>query len=204
VAVIAVRDILADVHRADPVSGIRIVGVDGPSGSGKSTLARKLAASAAASLVQIDDFVSWDDLAGWWPRFEQQVLAPLLAGHDARYQARDWTGDEFGRSLRDWKTAARTPLIVIEGVTCTRAQTVGRLAYAIWVEAPAATWLRRGLERDGGSHRALWERWQAEEDEFFRADGTRERADLIIDSDWRLPHDPDTHVATLQPRPSQR
>jgi len=36
------------------------------------------------------------------------------------------------------------------------------------------------LDRDGEDHRALWERWQAEEDEFFRVDGTRERADLII------------------------
>lgn len=182
-AAITAREILADVRRADPVGGIRIVGVDGPSGSGKSTLARELADSANASLVQIDDFVSWDDFSGWWPRFEQQVLEPLLEGRDARYQARDWAGDEFGRSLKGWKTAARTPLVVVEGVTSTRAQTIGRLAYAIWVEASPATRLQRGLERDGEDHRALWQRWQAAEDEFFQADGTRARANLVIDTD---------------------
>ncbi|QMU77284.1 hypothetical protein GXW83_17870 [Streptacidiphilus sp. PB12-B1b] len=170
------------VRCAEPVGGVRIVGIDGPSGSGKTTLAAGLCRALGAGLVQIDDFVSWDDLHGWWPRFERQVLDPLLAGRDARYQVRDWEGDEFGRSLKGWKTTAHAPLIVVEGVTCTRARTVGRVACAVWVEAPAATRLRRGLQRDGESHRALWQRWQAQEDAFFRADGTRDRADLIIDT----------------------
>lgn len=33
--------------------------------------------------------------AGWWPRFDSQVLTPLLAGRDAVYQARDWS-DWYG------------------------------------------------------------------------------------------------------------
>jgi uridine kinase len=199
VKTITVQDVLGRIRQADPVCGIRIVGVDGPAGSGKSTLARQLAAAAGASLVQVDDFVSWDDFAGWWPRFEQQVLQPLLSGHDARYQARDWAGDEFGRSLKEWKTAARMPIVVIEGVTCTRAQTVGRLAYTVWVEASAATILRRGLERDGQSHRRLWERWQEEERDFFSADGTRQRANLIIDTEPHPRQTSDTRIAVLQP-----
>jgi hypothetical protein len=60
--------------------------------------------------------VSWDDVAGWWPRFERQVLVPLLSGQDATYQVRDWVGDEFGRSLKGWKTARRTPIVVPAGV----------------------------------------------------------------------------------------
>jgi hypothetical protein len=123
--------ILAETAGRPAVDGIRIIGVDGRAGSGKSTLARQLAERSGAALVQIDDFVSWDDLAGWWPRFEDQVLAPLLAGKDAHYQVRDWAGDWRGSSLDGWKTVPWQPLVVFEGVRCTRRATIGRLAYAV-------------------------------------------------------------------------
>jgi hypothetical protein len=136
-----------------------------------------------APIVEIDDFVSWDDFAGWWPRFDAQVLTPLLRGEDAVYQARDWS-DWYGGALGEWKTVPWAPVVVLEGVTCTRRATVGRLAYAVWTEAPAERRLARGLARDGGFAGAerLWRRWSAEEERFFAADGTRERADLIIDT----------------------
>jgi uridine kinase len=175
--------IAAAVARRAPVSGIRIVGVDGPSGAGKSVLAARLATLLTAPIVEIDDFVSWDCFAGWWPRFDEQVLSPLLAGHDATFQARDWT-DWYGSSLGDWKTRRWSPTVIIEGVTCTRRDTIGRLAYAVWVDAPAATRLARGLARDAGfaGKEDLWKRWMREEDEFFAADQTRERADIIVDT----------------------
>jgi hypothetical protein len=83
VAVLHVDDVLADVMRRDLAeAGIRILGVDGASGSGKSTLAARLAARSGAPLIHIDDFVSWLDFAGWWPRLECEVLTPLLLGLD--------------------------------------------------------------------------------------------------------------------------
>lgn len=159
-----------------------MVGVDGPSGSGKSTFARELAAAAGAPIIEMDDFGSWGDFAGWWSRLEEQVLEPLFAGGAARYQVRDWPGDEFGSSLRGWKTLAWSPLVILEGVTCTRQAVADRLAYAVWVEAPRDVRLHRGVERDGEDHRHLWVRWQVEEADFFSADGARDRADLIIDT----------------------
>ena len=89
VAVLDLVDVVAAIM-AQPARGrARIVGVDGPSGSGKSTLARRLAAQVeGAIVVKIDDFVAWDDLTEWWPRFDAQVLTPLLAGRTARYQVR--------------------------------------------------------------------------------------------------------------------
>jgi hypothetical protein len=74
--------------------------------------------------------------------------------------------------------------VVIEGVTCTRRATMGRLAYAIWVEAPADLRLSRGLARDGAQPGApeLWARWMAEEEAFFTEDQTRARADAIVDT----------------------
>ncbi|WP_328470867.1 hypothetical protein OHA21_05650 [Actinoplanes sp. NBC_00393] len=176
--------IAASVTERAPVNGIRVIGVDGPSGSGKSFLASRLSSLLAAPIIEIDDFVSWDCFAGWWPRFDEQVLSPLLAGRDATYQARDWSGDWYGSTLGAWKTQPWSPTVIIEGVTCTRRDTIGRLAYAIWVEAPAELRLARGLARDTHfpGKEDLWKRWMREEDEFFSADGTRERADCIVDT----------------------
>lgn len=123
VSVVLLDDVLADVMRRDAASGgIRLLGIDGPSGSGKSTLASQLVARSGAPLIQIDDFVSWRDFAGWWPRFEQQALTPLLSGSAAHYQVRDWTNDEFGTSLNGWRTVAWAPMVVLEGVTQTEEQ----------------------------------------------------------------------------------
>jgi uridine kinase len=165
-----------------PSEGVRIVGIDGPSGSGKSTLTRRLMDRTNATLVEIDDFVSWADFAGWWPRFDTQVLHPLLRGEDAYYQVRDWQNDPYGSSLRDWKTASWAPLVIFDGVTSTRQAVADLLAYRIWVEAPEATRLARGLARDGEHERHLWLAWMQQERDFFTKDRTRERADLRVNS----------------------
>lgn len=176
-------DIAGFVRAAAPVGGIRLVGVDGPSGAGKSTLAARLASDVDAPIVEIDDFVSWDHFAGWWPRFEAQVLTPLLAGADAVYQARDWT-DWYGSSLGEWKTVPWHPVVILEGVTCTRRAATDRLTCRIWVDAPPAVRLARGLARDAGHPRApaLWKRWMAEEAAFFARDDTRTRADFVVET----------------------
>lgn len=172
--------VTALARRCDPVGGIRIIGIDGPSGSGKSTLAREVAAQLDCPTIELDDFVSWNDLDGWWPRFDEQVLTPLLAGRSARYQQRDWAGDEFGDTLGAWRTVPWHPFVVVEGVTSTRRASVGRLSLAVWVEAPDDVRLARGIARDGEDHRALWEGWMRREIEFFATDRTRQRADLVV------------------------
>lgn len=175
-----VARIAREVRTSTAIHGIRIVGIDGPSGSGKSTLGTQVAATLDAPLIQIDDFVSWPDFAGWWPRFETQVLEPLLAGRSAHWQVRDWARDEFGTSLDKWRTQPWAPIVVIEGVTSCREAASEYLAYSMWVDAPVDVRLDRGITRDGESHRHLWDRWMTEEDEFFRTDGTRDRVDLIV------------------------
>ena len=198
VPVLSLDDVVADVLQREAAgTGIRLIGVDGPSGSGKSTLAARLAARSSAPIVAVDDFVSWSDFAGWWPRFDRQVLTRLLSGADAQYQVRDWANDEFGTSLDGWKAVALTPLVILEGVTCTRVAAANRLAYTIWVEAPADLRLQRGLERDGTDHRQLWLTWMAEERETFAADGTRARADLRVSGHPTVRHDPETELVAL-------
>src|SRR5262245_46808260 len=147
-----VEQILAEVARRPAVDGVRVIGVDGPSGAGKSTLARQLVEAADAALVEIDDFISWDDPTGtrWWSRFDKHVLDPLRRGEDPYFQQRDWINDWRGSSLGGWKSVPWRPVVVIEGVTCTRRAAAGLLAYAIWVEAPDEVRLSRGLARDHG------------------------------------------------------
>ena len=190
---------LADTTRARPaVQGVRLVAVDGPSGSGKSTLARRLArALGNAPMISTDDFLSWDNLAGWWPRMEEQVLGPLLAGRPARYQVRDWENDELGDSLGSWRTVPPAPVVVIEGVTSSRRAVSDRLAFAVWVEAPRDIRLRRGVERDGEARRAAWIDWMRREEEFFAADRTRERADVCVDGSPSVSHDPEREYTRL-------
>ncbi len=175
--------IAAAVQDRAPVNGIRIVGVDGPSGSGKSVLAARLATLLHAPVVEIDDFVSWDCFAGWWPRFDAEVLTPLLAGRDATYRVRDWQ-DWYGSSLGATRTVPWASTVIVDGVTCTRRDTVGRLAYAAWVDAPAQLRLARGLARDAAhpGRETLWRRWMQQEAAFFTADGTRDRADVVVDT----------------------
>jgi uridine kinase len=186
--------VLADAGLRPAVNGTRVVAVDGHSGSGKSTLAARLARRAGAPVVQVDDFLSWGDLTSWWTRFDRELLSPLLEGRNARYQVRDWIGDEFGAGLGGWKTTDWAPLVVVEGLTCSRRDVAERLAYSIWVEAPATHRLQRGLARDGESHRQLWLDSMRQEAEFFAADGTCSRADLRVDGAPKEPHDPDTEV----------
>jgi len=177
-----------------------VVAIDGPSGSGKSTLARRLAAQfPAATVVEIDDFNSWSDPTGiaWWARFDEQVLTPALEGRPLRYQVRDWAHDEFGTSLAGWKSVPAADVVIIEGVTSARLAARPRLAYSIWVEAPIATRLDRGVARDGDSHRDLWQAWMRNEQEFFDDDKTRANVDLAIDGAPDVRHDPATEVVAL-------
>ncbi len=51
----------------------------------------------------------------------------------------------------------------------------------IWVEAPAALRVARGLARDGDALKAEWRRWQRTEAAEFAREDTRARADLRID-----------------------
>lgn len=107
---------------------------------------------------------------------------------------RDWEHDEFGTSLDGWETTQRAPIVIVEGVTCTRRQAADRLAFSVWVDAPSDVRLARGIERDGGTHRHLWLRWMSEEQTFFNADRTRSRADLRVLGATDVPHDPETEL----------
>ena len=161
---------------------VRLVAVDGGAGAGKTTLANRLAEELGAPVIQLDDFISFGDLEGWWPRFESQVLEPLFLGERAHFQIRDWVNDVHGDGLADWKEIPWYPTVIIEGVGASRQAVADRLTFAIWVEVDAAERLRRGLERDRDQPNIveIWQRWQVMEAEFFARDKPQERADVVV------------------------
>jgi hypothetical protein len=72
------------------------------------------------------------------------------------------------------------PVVVVEGCGSSVGPAGARAAVRVWMEAPRAERLRRGLERDGETYRPHWERWAAQEDRLYAVDGTRAKADLVI------------------------
>lgn len=181
--------VLEDIRSRRAADAVCLVGVDGGGGSGKSTLARRLAELADAPLLEVDDFIAWGDITSWWDRFVSEALAPLRESRDARFQVRDWEHDEFGSGLNGWKTVHAAPLVIVEGISCTRAAVAAWFAYRIWVDTPEEVRLQRGLERDGQTHKDLWLDWLAMERQFFARDDTRSRADLVVCGSADLPND---------------
>lgn len=161
----------------------RIVAIDGLGGAGKSTLAARLSQLVALGrIVHTDDFASWEEPIEWWPRLLAQVLEPLGRNEAAHYQRFDWER----RELAEWHEVAPGGVVLLEGVTASRAAFRPYLTFSIWVETPRNERLRRGLIRDGEGALGQWEEWMAAEDAYVAAERPVERADLVV-AGWATP-----------------
>lgn len=173
---------LAALVRAAPpgLGDVRLVVVDGPAGSGKTTVADRLAAALGdAPVVSMDDL--YDGWAGLgddvWRRLHAQVLQPLAAGRPGRYRRYDWHAGRFA----EWHEVPVGPVLVVEGVGAAARAVEPLPSLRVWVEAPPELRLRRGIDRDGEALRAEWLAWVEREQAHFTADGTSERADVLVD-----------------------
>jgi uridine kinase len=167
-----------------------LVGIDGPGASGKSTFARALAAAATEIVVvEFDDFylpsaarrARQDSEIGGdfdWRRLRDQVLAPLARDEPARYQRYDWPGDR----LAEWHSVPVGGIVLVEGNYSTRTELAGFYDTTIWIEAPRALRLERGVRRGGENTRERWlTEWMPEEDRYIAAERPADRADLRFD-----------------------
>jgi uridine kinase len=159
----------------------RVLAVDGPSGSGKSTLAAALvgplARRASVAVVHMDDlYPGWDGLAEAVPLVTGQVLAPMAQGRPAGYRRWDWEAHRWDGHV----AVPGADVLVLEGVGCGARACAPHLSVLVWVEAADAVRRERGVARDGEAYRPHWERWARQEQEHFRVEGTRERADVVV------------------------
>ena len=176
----------------------RLIAVDGRAGSGKTTFATRLRRFLpGAVVIEIDDFLDWGDLDGWWPRLEKEALAPLLGGDRARFRTRDWTMDPLGKSLDGWHDLDPAHTIIVEGVTSSRAAIAERLSMSFWVEAPHNVRMDRGIARDGEAMRPFWQNWMQLEDDFFARDDARGRATYLIAGEPAVLHDAERELVVL-------
>ncbi|MGY1754541.1 uridine kinase family protein [Blastococcus sp. SYSU D01042] len=171
----------ADLLGAGPLLGrTRLVCVDGPAGSGKTTFAGRLVAALAgdAELVHMDDLYAGWTLTGAVARLEAGVLGPLAAGRAGGYHRYDWGAGRFAPEPVPVRAA---PVLVVEGCGSSPRRLDPWTTLRVWVEAPDELRVARGLARDGDAMAPHWHRWLATEAVEFAREGTRRRADLLVD-----------------------
>jgi uridine kinase len=171
----------ARVLAAPPRLGdVRLVCVDGPAGSGKTTFAGRLTdlLGDGAGLVHLEDLYAGWTLTGAVARLSAGVLRPLAEGRAGSYHRYDWAAGSFA----DEPITVPVPrVLVVEGCGSSPRALDPWTTLRIWVDAPAALRLSRGLARDGEDLAAHWRRWQASEARHFAAEDTRARADVRVD-----------------------
>ena len=161
----------------------RLVCIDGPAGSGKTTLAAAVAraSSAPSRVVHLDDlYVGWDGLPQVPDQLEQ-LLSPLEHDAATSYTRYDWHAGALAEDV----TVVPVPLLVLEGVGAGSARISPLTTVLAWVDAPADLRLERGLERDGPGLREHWQAWAEAEQHHFERQGTRARADVVVDGTGR-------------------
>ncbi|GAA6526690.1 AAA family ATPase [Intrasporangium sp. DVR] len=162
---------------------VAVVAIDGRSGAGKTTLARGVAAELATygtvEMVHMDAiYPGWDGLAESSEILATRVLEPLSRASPAAYPRWDWEEGGWDGSV----TVRPADFLVVEGCGCSVGPARPFTSVAVFMEAEREQRMHRGLTRDGETYRPHWQRWAAQEEAVFAADGTRARADLVIDT----------------------
>jgi hypothetical protein len=174
-------DLAQTVLAAQPALGAtRLVSVDGPAGSGKTTFAARLAGALAgdAAVLHMDDLYAGWTLTGAVARLAAGVLRPLAGDRPGAYHRYDWAAGAF---RPDPVVVPPAPVLVVEGCGSGARVLAPWTTLLVWVEAPPALRLARGLARDGAHLAPHWHRWQHTEATAFAAEDTSARAGLRID-----------------------
>lgn len=157
--------------------------VDGPAGAGKTTLSGELLSAAGkvgctAHVVHLDDtYAGWDqDFASLGGRIRNYLVGPLASRHPGRYHRFDW----YAGAFTEWVTVPATDVLVVEGVGAGHHNIASRRATLVWVTAPPALCLSRGIARDGEAMREQWLAWKQRESTYFNNARTEGQADFTV------------------------
>ena len=180
----------------------KLILIDGQAGAGKSTLANRLAialggspsagagtyrpdaplaASAPVQLLHGDDlYEGWAGLATLDEVLLEGILEPLAEGEQGAFQMWDWVEGRRTHLIR----VPQREFLIVEGVGVGTPRARELAVLTVFVEAPWATRLTRGVERDHHSYDDVVERWTAferDEQERHETTGARAAADFIVD-----------------------
>lgn len=171
----------------------RIIAIDGGGGAGKTTFASCLQEEISDScIVHVDDFYRPPQLRTPlvstnvinpnfdWDRLRTLILEAVQNDQDVRYQLYDFkTGTLSGKSI----SIPRDATIIVEGVWSLQKAFVDLYDFCIWLEAPAAIRLERGVSREGEGMRQIWEdEWIPIDDYYQKTEEPHRRADCIVDN----------------------
>ncbi len=161
----------------------RLVCLDGPAGSGKTTLGTALAESTGAQLIHGDDLMEgWRGLDAVGRQLAAMV-EPLSAGREGSYQHFDWEHHRYDRTV----PVPAAPWLVVEGVGSGALAIAAYITVLVWIEVDEELRLSRGMARDGEEVREPWLVFMDDERGIFERDGTRERADVLVDGTGARP-----------------
>lgn len=163
-----------------------IILIDGRTGTGKTEFAQRLQNELFGILEQAPRLISMDDLYPGWGGLQEgalylirQILIPLSKNQTAYWNNFDWQTDSYEEKLTSF--AGGTPLI-IEGCGALSLASKELADYSVWLTAPEQTRKKRFSERDGGAFDEYYEKWSAQEDEFYSTHRSAEQANLRVEN----------------------
>ena len=163
-----------------------IILIDGKTSTGKTEFAKMLQNQLFAILEQAPRVISMDDLYPGWGGLKegsvyllQKILIPLSKNQTAYWHTFDWHKDSREEHLSSF--AGGTPLIV-EGCGSLSLASNELSDYSIWLSAPEEIREQRFSERDNGEFDQYFEKWAAQEEEFYSTHRSLELANLQIEN----------------------
>lgn len=167
------------------------IAIDGHGGSGKSTLAELLAIELSAQVIHTDDFASPDKKIKWRKNLIKSVFEPIAQGDKfLNYDRTKW-----------WETHYPTPaanepvtdIMILEGVSSLNTEFQKYISLGIYVDTPTEVCIQRGVARDSNVGKSeteimkIWEKWIAEENEYFKSNNAKDIADIVLDGTKPFP-----------------
>lgn len=186
------ENILEKIRDLKPSCGETVfIAIDGHGGSGKSTFAKNLAKLLDASIIETDDFAGIENPKNWHISMLKKVFKPISTGSEnLQIQPAIWWKGEPQKPMKNIQVK---PIMIIEGVASCRKEFEPFLAYKIFIDTKKDTCIARGVKRDqdftGKDPLELipiWENWRQKELDFYAADDSKAKADLIIDGNSKL------------------